>query len=424
MSKRNTGAVFLRAFAKTVLIIGLMFAVGFASYEAVFWYCKNNNGGKIKEKVDALREEHEGDQVIYTAIMMDDTMSSGMEGIMLKVFHTGLKNTDYIMIPTNTSLIESSKVYKKIQKYVDNLPETITIGEIGAYIKDETRRYNLTVQALEEICGVESIPYYEAYNQKVFVSIANLVDPQTMNVPMAITTKDTSGYEVQLEAGSQSINGEQAYGLLRFSGYPNGVVDQAKMAAQYWSNYYRVLAEQDTTKKKEYYDQYYRFVTCNQTEEIVNRYVEGFMDTASNQYYFHLAPGTAEGSQWKIQEEEMSALVSGIVSEENEYDTLQDMSDFQVNTVVTSSKDLSIQIYNSTNVEGLAGNWANKLREDGYQITNIRTDESGVKDHAIIYVKEDGMGLDLKTYFPEAEFITDGSLDEADIRVILGTAES
>ena len=423
MSKQNTKTVFIRVFVKTMLIIILMFAVGFASYQGVFWYCKNNNGGKIKEKLEALHnKQEEGANILYTAVLFDDTRSSGAEGIMVKAFNSNTKNMDCIMIPTNTQLISSSAVYDQIKEEVDNLPETITIGDINTYIQDETKSYELTVQALEEILGIEDIPYYEAYNQKVLTSVVNLLDPQNMDVPIPISTKDTGGYELTLEAGEQELDGEKAAGLLEFKGYPNGDVDQAKVAAQYWSIYYQSVASLDETKKKDYYEQYYQLVTCNHSEEIMNQYGSKFLEIAPNQYCFHLLPGSEVDGQWSGNEEEIQSLFDSILAIEDPYETAQDMSQFDVSVV--SSKDLDIEIYNSTTVEGLAGSWTNKLREEGYRVVHADTDRSGVKDHAIVYVKEAGRGLDLKSYFPKAEFITDEQLDGVDIRIVLGIAES
>lgn len=424
MSKKNknTGAVFVRGFLKTVLVLVLMIAVGFGSYYGVYWYCEKNNGGRIKERVDKLRKEQKGAETIYTAVIMDDTMSSGLEGIMLKIFNTGTKNTDYLMIPVNSKLNTAGNAYQEIKTENQAVPDTITIGEISSYISNESKCFEMTVKALEEICGVEDIAFYEAYNQKVLVSIANLISNQNITVPMTLTTKDTSGFEVAIQQGRQSLNGEQVYGLLQFAGYANGKVDQAKMAATYWYTYYQSVAALSKEDKEKFYQQYYRLVTSNDTEKIISNYVSDFMETTAPQYHFHLAEGTDDVDGWHLSTSQIRTLVSQIAAEEQAYITAQDMSEFEIQ--VQSSKGLVIDVYNSTIVTGLAGKWRDTLVNAGYQINQVGTDRTGTKDHAMIYVREAGRGLDLKAYFPQAEFITDPTLEGADIRIVLGTAES
>ena len=415
MSKKNKGAVFFRAFLRAVIVIVMMIAVGFASYHAVFWYCKQSYA-KANGKT-----EQDKNSVVYTAVMFDDTMSSGMEGIMVRAFHPKTKNTDFIMVPSNTEIPASSDIYGVLKEKSEVLPEPMTIGAISSYVSSETERYELTTQALEEILGIKDIPYYEAYNQKVLVSIVNLLEPQIMEIPMTITTKDTSGLELTMEQGTQSLDGEKVCALLSFKGYPDGSIDQTKMMVQFFSRYYKVATTLSEDEKKKFYQEYYQLVTCNEPETMVNQYEASFLKATDKQFHFTLVPRTGTGTQ--IEKNEMTTLIEQIETAQEPYETEQDLTEFYV-APVSSSKNLVTKIYNGTRVEGLATEWVQKLRADGYNIIGAANDNSGEKQNAVIYVKTEGTGLDLKAYFPGAEFIIDPTLDGIDIKVVLGLAQA
>lgn len=413
MSKKNKGAVFFRAFLRAVIVIVMMIAVGFASYHAVFWYCKQSYA-KANGKT-----EQDKNSVVYTAVMFDDTMSSGMEGIMVRAFHPKTKNTDFIMVPSNTEIPASSDIYGVLKEKSEVLPEPMTIGAISSYVSSETERYELTTQALEEILGIKEIPYYEAYNQKVLVSIVNLLEPQIMEIPMTITTKDTSGLELTMEQGAQSLDGEKVCALLSFKGYPDGNIDQTKMMAQFFSRYYKVATTRSEDEKKKFYQQYYQLVTCNEPETMLKQYESSFLKATEKQFYFTLVPGNYNGTSYQLITDQVQTLINQIETKEGSYDSEQDLTEFYV-PPVSSSKDLVTKIYNGTRVEGLATEWVQKLRADGYNIIGAANDTSGEKQNAVIYVKTEGTGLDLKAYFPGAEFIIDPTLDGIDIKVVLG----
>lgn len=417
MNKKNTNPVFLRAFLQVIIVAVCMVVVAFASYHAVFWYFKNGHDKTTKSTVKAESG------IVYTAVLFHNEQEHNMEGIMLKVLHTDTNNVDMIMIPTNTEISAGSQIYSQLKEKSDLLPEPMTLGEIPTYISDKTESCELTVEALEEILGVDKIAYYEAYDQDALVSIVNLLPEQTIDVPMVVTVENTDGEQVTLEQGTQSLDGEKACALLSFTGYPQGVVDQAKIMAQFFSKYYKAAFELDETEKKEFYEQYYQLVTSNQGEKVIAEYEDNFVAATSTQFQVHLVQGTQSGSLYEIDSEKVASLVEEIENTKEVYTAEQDLSEFYV-APVTSSKDLAIKVYNGTKVEGLATEWVHRLNADGYNIVGAANDNDVEKQNAIIYVKTEGTGLDLKAYFPDAQYITDPSLSGIDIKIVLGMEQA
>ena len=85
-----------------------------------------------------------------------------------------------------------------------------------------------------------------------------------------------------------------------------------------------------------------------------------------------------------------------------------------------SSKELKIEIYNSTKINGLAASWKSYLTGQGFQISATETENRYRLEDSVIYVSEEGQGEDLLEYFPNAK-IEVATLTKADIRIVLGT---
>ncbi|MCR5293276.1 MAG: LytR C-terminal domain-containing protein [Eubacterium sp.] len=98
---------------------------------------------------------------------------------------------------------------------------------------------------------------------------------------------------------------------------------------------------------------------------------------------------------------------------------------------VKSSKGLSIAVLNATEVGGLAGKWADKLKADGY--TNVQAANYYAKsDITVICVEEEGQGEDLKAYFPNSYIqvqrldsgATDAAIDGTNIFIVIGATDT
>lgn len=417
MSKKNTQSVFLRAFLQVVIVAVCMVIVAFISYHAVFWYFKNGHDktAKSTEKVE--------DGIVSTAILFHNEQKESMDGIMLKMLQTDTNNVDMIVIPTNTELLAGSEVYSQLKEKSDLLPEPMTIGQIPTYISNAEESYELTVAALEELLGIDKIAYYETYNEEALKSLVNLLPEQTIEVPMVMTQTNEEEEQVTLEQGSQSLDGEKVNMLLTFTGYSQGAIDQAKMTAQFFNQYYKTALGLDETGKKEFYKQYYEIVSSNLGEKVITEYEHNFIATTPVQFRVHLLEGTQDGQLYEVQSEQVESFIKEIEETKEAYTEEQDLSNLVV-APVTSSKDLAIKVYNGTRVEGLATEWVHRLSADGYQIVGAANENDQEKQHAIIYVKTEGMGLDLRAYFPDAQYITDPSLSGIDIKIVLGMEQA
>ena len=88
-----------------------------------------------------------------------------------------------------------------------------------------------------------------------------------------------------------------------------------------------------------------------------------------------------------------------------------------------SSVGHSIEVLNSTDVAGVAAGWQEKLNNAGFTVSQIGNYEVETLTNSKIIVTQDGMGMDLLEYFPNAS-IEVGTIDSgAEIQVIVGTSD-
>lgn len=97
---------------------------------------------------------------------------------------------------------------------------------------------------------------------------------------------------------------------------------------------------------------------------------------------------------------------------------------------VAASHDKKIVVLNGTATKGLAGRWQETLAGYGYQNLEAHNYYSRLETTKIL-AAEDGLGLDLLQYFPNADYAigtltsndTDSPLEGVDIFVIIGTSD-
>lgn len=89
----------------------------------------------------------------------------------------------------------------------------------------------------------------------------------------------------------------------------------------------------------------------------------------------------------------------------------------------SSSKNISIEIQNSTSISGLAGRWKDKLSSDGYTVGSVKTYREGSLTHTKIIVEDKSLGQDLKSYFKNPEYTVGTVSSGARICIIVGTED-
>ncbi len=145
---------------------------------------------------------------------------------------------------------------------------------------------------------------------------------------------------------------------------------------------------------------------------------------------------TEQGSTYS--DDELQAMLD----KENAGDTKEDATTEETTTEEATveeipSTDKKIVVLNSTNTTGLAGKWQSKLSSNGFSNVGAGNYSAGAETQTKIYVKEDGMGQDLVSFFSNATVeigkpdtsacsVTKGNitLNDADIIIVVGNSDT
>lgn len=429
MKKNSVGAMFLRIFIKSLFLIAALILVGYGSYKGVLYFYGTDQTKESESTTGVPRQEEEDGQdmqdTIVTALYGDDSSTKDIDYIMVKTFNVNTKNLDYIMIPNKTKITLSQELFNQMTAKSQDIPQMLYLNEIGKYFATDEERYEMTNLALEEVLGIEKVDYYEAVNQESFVSLVNLLPPQEMDVPLKMVFKDSNGINVELNAGVQTLSGDQVLGLLRFDkDYANGELDRIQTNITYFRQYLTTTHSFSTRDELlDYMTQYYELVKSNSGIEEAKKYLEYYYEIKPSQIYFNVIEGKMEGTDYILDDGKAKQQVSDILSNEVYSEPQEVLDTKSAAPVEISSKGLNIAIYNSTRTNGLASKWETKLKAEGFTISKKDTDRNGTLEHAKIIVSKENMGKDLLEYFPNAT-IEIGTLDAGtDIKIIIGTSD-
>lgn len=420
---------FLKKFLNVFFTLLAMFAVGLASYKGVFWYCTTFGTDKITIGLTGKKEKQDK---IYTCILVEDTTKKHrVEGIMVRILQPDTNNVDFLVIPPNTKLPINGAVYKELKETGKTLHDVTTLQAISNTDENQKEKYDLIMKAVGEIVDIESLSEYEVYDKKYISTGIKMLEQSgktiQLNVPMTVMVEGADGQTLVVDQGVQALDGDKANSILFFDHYQHGVMDQSKLMVQFFSQLYEKAGNMQTDEKTEFYQTLYGDVDSNQKDGTKEKIVKYLSSTTPNSFYFHFLIGydTKESYELNTEHQEKNKeLITSIVENKKSYETKQNLEDFEVESVNLST-DLSIMIYNGTRVSGLASEWKSKLENNGYKnIIGVGNDNATIKEETTIYVKAEGVGYDLFSYFPRAKLVIDPSLDGMDIKIVIGRLDS
>lgn len=118
---------------------------------------------------------------------------------------------------------------------------------------------------------------------------------------------------------------------------------------------------------------------------------------------FKVLDGTESNGKFELDTEEAKRVFDEMLSEEGDLSSALSTTEAKSTTTksdssASSSKNITIEIQNSTRISGLAGRWKDKLASDGYSVGSVRTNRQGVLTHTKIIVESKDLGQDLKSY--------------------------
>ena len=408
--------VFCMVFAFVVCASGALFAysriVGFESTEV--------KQGSQMNFIDALVKKDISLNVAFFGVDGNETRTDVM---FVVHFDSKSGNLNLLSVPRDTRVTMTDELVSYLNTNDMYIPYNATckINEVHAYAGTEKADY-FSVKQLEDLLGIE-IDHYVKVNFEGFRDLVDLVGGVDFYVPqdMYKDMRDTGDPLINLKEGMQHLDGDKAEQLVRFRGYPQGDVQRVQVQ----QDFMRALAEKILSTETllgnlpGLIKTGYEYVETDITLTDALKYAQYVEDVNVNNMQTATIPGAGQyvdGVSYYLHDEaETRVLVREFFYSDN-LPTNEDGTP-------VDSKSNPIEIANGGYINGYAQANQEMLEAEGYLVPEISTFNGEKTPQTRIYVREDGMGLDLLSYYPTADLTTDPSMlqEGIDIYIILGT---
>lgn len=419
---------------------------------------KNKKKDEPQKKPDAIEIETRDDGLFVTAMMGENTTVGGIDYYIVKIFNPETNNLDFVVIPDGCYFNMSDGCYQTLRAKNADLMQKMNLSSIALYFNKEAR-YTNSIIALEDVLGIE-VDYYEVFSEEEFIQLINLVTPLNYDLKTNISYINRKGVSIEIPAGPQYIDGESALAIMKAEDSFESKVNQANEMCGYLDQYYSFIFSLNSVEKlKEYYSYVFEIMQSDAVYDDYGLYYEKLYNVNPNEISFHIMMGgLEEDGRYFIDSAAMQQMIQEIISKpkgagkevpstedpsastsedgSSEENSEEEQSSENVSSSETPStepqepqgpttKEAKIQIQNSTNVNGLAKRWQNKLNADGYHVSGVTNYKGGgALDATKIIVKDAALGNELKTYFPTAVIETGEVPAGYDIVIILSSQDT
>lgn len=417
----------IRTFFKIVVSIVMAFLI--LSGGAAFAYYKVTGespfGGYVGSgsNLNLLDAMLGRDIKLNVAVFGTDKEGKRTDVMFVVHYESANESLDLLSLPRDTRVSVCDEVAKNYEETGRVYNQVTKLNAIHSY-SDEDNCCQNTVLQIEDLLGI-NIDHYVKIDLDAFRKIVDTVGGVEVDVPQDMDYEDPAqDLYIHLDAGLQTLNGEQAEQLVRFRKYPTG--DEGRIEVQ--QLFLKALAEKVLSSESilknlpEYISILYKDVQTDISLTDAVKYANYIGKIDMNKINMQTLPGAGQ----------YVGNVSYFIHDPDETSLLVDQIFYQEHVTTpegqtaSSSKGLTIEVCNGGNVNGLARRFSDKLAADGYTVTEPTTYDGKQVEKTRIQVKEAGTGSDLVSYFANAavETAPDELPTGVDIRIILGTGES
>ena len=410
--KAGAGAIILRI----LVVIVLSAAVGIGSFAGSKAFFLNRFKKDKKDKIaEALKAESQ-ERVDISLIRVKDALS-------IRIYHNKDKQMVFVPIRKDTILtLDNDGV-----KAMGGDTKTATVEQLAEKVKD----IKVIKAQVEKTLGI-TIGSYESLSQKNFTKAVNNAGEVELDLEKEVAYKDQNKMLVHIPAGNNTINGNQALGMILDSSQFSDENEHIALVGELTVKIAQSINKKSLNDYKKFAKDYYgSYAKSNVSYDSIKDNLSRMHEVSAKDVTYLILTGTDEGESFKLDTKKTKEMFDELLSENggvpkssgSEKTTKKETTTTTEKKEETevSSKGISIEIQNSTRISGLAGSWKDKLSGDGFTIGSIKTNRQGTLTDTKIIVAKKGMGEDLKKYFknPIIEVV---SVDSgAQICIILGT---
>lgn len=414
-SKLGAKAIFAR-----ILAVILVTAIGgVASFFGFKTYFSNKLKKDKKAEIAKQLKEESKERV-------DVGMIQTGNSVVIRIYHN--KNQEMIFVPLRQDM--NLKLTKKGKQAVEKkLGMSVSKATVADVVRATRGNGKLLRQQVEKTLGI-SINTYELISRKKFVKLMNQAGDVRVEFDEAMSYTDSTDKYVTLNEGENSLNGTAIYSLISESDIFTDKNQQAELTGEICVAIASALNDKTLSEYREYAQNYLDKVRTDTSYEEVANSLERIHGIKDKNLNFKVLDGTESNGKFELDKEEAKRVFDEMLSEDGDLSSALSTTEEKSTTKkksssskAASSKNITIEIQNSTGISGLAGRWKDKLSSEGYSIGSVRTNREGALTHTKIIVESKDLGQDLKSYFKNPQYKV-GSVDSgARICIIVGTED-
>ena len=383
----------------------------------------NNNNDKIEE------EKEPSEYKINVALFGIDALAIHSDVNMIASFDTKTNDLSLISIPRDTKVTMTQEIQNNLSqrgKYIpvrDGKKGVCKLTEVYAYAgKDYANEFQ--VKTIEDLLGIE-IDYYVAVDTSGFRDVVDAIGGVDMEVKDRLYYSDPEqGLYIDLYPGYQHLDGDKAEQLVRYrDGYASKDLKRIEVQRDFMKEMLKKVTSTETLIKSapSLIKTMYNYVTTDIGITDALKHLEYLDDISMDKFYSETIPGEG-GSYFTVDEIELKKMVDRIFYSHNPSGEVE-----EENTETGSSEKFKgkIEISNGGSINGLASKKAEILKSAGYDVASV-TNFSGTQNNKTrIVVSSQGLGNDMKEYFPDAVIEVNSKLLSVgiDMKIILGLDE-
>ncbi len=371
MKKKSFARIFALNFLKAFGVIALFVFVGVLSYYLTMLYYKQTarkERSSAYTHVITVNTGNESSNLIYSY----DKDTGKIKAMVLELFDESTKNLAYVTIPVNTQITISGRKYSELQEMSQKLPQLVTMADINDYFSGDVA-YEYGIIILNEEFKAD-IGYFTAISSDKFD-----------------TYFENDGTEKRPRyKPSQTLLAQAAAKKTK--------KDMDKMIEKMWDE---LISDVTLSQKQNY-------------SEALTKVNQSFIRV-------YRAHGTATGDVFLLNKNKNKNLVNNIW-ESKAYTHEQKSKSADADTAAVGH---TIQITNGSGIDGLAAAYRDKLRADGWNVSDVGNYVGTIQTKTVIYANKKAWGKGLRTYFKDAEIRkADNLTNGVEIEIVLGTEDA
>lgn len=413
----------MRTFLKSALCTVIVCAVGGASIVGCYNYFFKNDGGisKEEEKKSWGKKEEEIPAICKNiAVFGVDKDGYRTDVIFVVNFDSVTNKVKAISLPRDTKVNWSEEQQQKLSDLGKYTVYTSKLNEMTAYGGIDNIRL-FTIDQIENMLGI-TIDNYVIVDIDAFKKIVDAVGGVDLEVPQDMYYTDrAAGLYINLKAGYQHLDGDQAEQLVRFRRYKNGDVDRIATQQIFLKAFgEKVLSPSIITKIPELVKILFSSITTDVSITELPQYYKYLSNFDKENISFFTLPGEGgyEGgiSYFFPDYDEIDEVVQEVFFDKTPAGEEVPTSE---ESEVVIDKTVSIVILNGSGVKGAAAKEQERLVAEGYTVGEIGNFTRTDIETTYVITKDEAKGQQFKTYYPNAEITINPSLT-TDIQIIIG----